>query len=73
MPPTSRVKRRLWAFLVYNAIIAAWALGGHWGVDGSGGEGKVLVAVTIIVFWVLGNLLFVTVWLVAGRWHKRET
>lgn len=73
MSRTPRIERRMLAFLVWNAAIAVWALGGHWGVRGSGGEGKVLVVVTVVVLWVFGDLLYLTVRWVAGWWRRRET
>lgn len=61
----------LWCLLAWNALSVVWYAVGHPGVRGSGGEGRVLVVITAVVLWSIGNVLVGSAcWLLDRRRRK---
>jgi len=66
-------KRLVEAFIAWSMLVFGWALVGHPGVQGFGGEGNVLVLITNVVIWSIGDVTLAVTWWVVHRRHRSET
>ena len=44
-----------WKFAAWNAAVALWVVTGHASVKGTGGKGNILVTITLVIVWLVGN------------------
>ena len=66
-------KRLVWVFVAWSLLVVGWAIVGHPGVKGFGGEGRILVLITNVVIWSIGDVALAVAWWVVHHRHKSET
>jgi len=63
--------RLSWTLLAWNVLSIGWIAAGHPGVAGTGGEGRVLVIITVVIIWCAGNVILGGARLLSARRHRK--